>query len=358
MLHEKGDRVTSPAIPTPSTEATRHPAHFSGRPERVTGLHLQVGVTPARDGLSSIGARYRLHSPARGPQVFDAPPKAVELDNTRTAPRRCLFCETTVDKRTGEHVWKRSLRTRFPPVPSLTFWESGTAGEFVETRPISQFDIKLNAVCATCNAGWLNDLEARSLAILDPLGRGIGSIPTRSELHDFAFWAVTRALLRTHTSSGGHAPQYLFRNVYERRHDRQVPNGCAVLIAPTDPVDMEAGTHQSGVLDGGFIGHVAVTFGELFVSIFLGGPDPMTAELSMRAAAQARSWFPGSLWQISPDPHPLKGAAIYFAPAQARIAGACLGFMLGLSPKDQFGKTLELQEVVTQSQRGDIPWKP
>lgn len=185
--------------------------------------------------------------------------------STLTGPNpqaRCLFCATTDGKRTREHIWKSSLRGRFPTVESLTFWQTGTelTGAIVTIRPVSQFDMTLNAICSACNAGWLYDLENDALPALDFFARGVGSMPIQKQLRDFAFWAITRALLGTHYSSGGRAPEPLFRTMYDQRSARQVPLGCIVSVASTAPVSMKAGTHQSARLDGEhYLGHVAVS---------------------------------------------------------------------------------------------------
>lgn len=269
---------------------------------------------------------------------------------------RCLFCGTTTGKRTREHVWRKALRTHFTPASSLSFWESSTSGEFLETRPISQFDMTLNAVCADCNSGWLNDLEDGAHPTLISLGRMDGGAPTRAQLSTFAFWAVVRALLRTHTSSGGRAPEYLFRAVYQARIAQLVPPGCVVLVAPTGPVDIEAGLHQSVVVNSEYLGHIAVSFDQLYVSAFLGGPGPLTSEFTARAAAQVRGWFPGTLWELAPNFGAHRFPPRYLTPEETKIAGSCLGFMLGRSVRDQFGAPLDLDLVVPASRRGDIPW--
>jgi hypothetical protein len=69
---------------------------------------------------------------------------------------RCLFRQTEDGKRSNEHVFRQAFKTRFSAAPSLTFsWRSPTGELEVTQRPISQFDITLNAVCRECNQGWL-----------------------------------------------------------------------------------------------------------------------------------------------------------------------------------------------------------
>ena len=220
---------------------------------------------------------------------------------------------------------------------------------------MSQFDITINNVCADCNAGWLNDLEDLALPTLDFLGRLEGERLTTPQLSDFAFWSVTRALLRTHTSSGGRAPHHLFQSMYNNRTHRTIPPGCAVLIAPTRPVDMEAGSHQSAVINGGYLGQVAVAFGALFVTVFLGGPDATTVSLSAEASRQLQGWFPGAFWELAPNLGGHPSAPRPFTPEEAKVAGACLGFLLDSSPCDQFGRPLRV-DVVPDANRGELPW--
>lgn len=271
-------------------------------------------------------------------------------------PSKCLFCDTKDGKRTREHVWRRTLRSRFPASSSLSFWQQSDATNSTTERPISQFDITLNAVCSDCNAGWLNDLEDRALPCLDYFGLGRGDVPGREELSDLAFWAVVRALLRTHVSLGGHAPNYLFKAAFAEHAERRVPAGCVVQIAPTLPVDIEAGLHQSVVVGGAYLGQVAVSFGRLFLSVTLGGPDARTAQYAWRAATQTSMWFPDQFWQLAPTFGVPSTYHQPLTPTEAWIAGSSLGFMLDLGPRDQFGNLLDFESVVPAHARGMVPW--
>lgn len=273
--------------------------------------------------------------------------------------RRCLFCGTTSGKRTREHVWRNALREQFPPASSLTFWESSASlsREFVQTRPISQFDMTLNGVCSDCNSGWLNSLEDDALPTLISLGRMEGSAPTREQLRSFAFWAVVRAMIRTHTSIAGHAPASLFTSAYQNRASQVLPPGCIVLVAPTQPVDMEAGTHQSAVIDSGYVGHVAVSFGLLLISVFLASRHHLSGQFAARGAKQVRGWFPGTLGEVAPDFASHRFPPRYLTPTEAKVAGSCLGFFLDDSPRDQFGTRLSLDESVPKPRRGEVPWR-
>ena len=272
---------------------------------------------------------------------------------------RCLFCGTTAGKRTREHIWRNSLRSRFQKVESLTFWNRVglDTDELVHTRPISQFDMTVNAVCSDCNSGWLNALEDLALPSLVFFALGSGPVPTRTQLDDFAFWAVTRSLLRTHYSPAGRAPESLFRTVYDQRESRVIPTGCIVSIAPTQPVSMEAGTHQSVRLDGhNFLGHVAVSWGTLLISVLLASPDPLTIGLAAQACSQQRQWFPRAFWQLAPFVPPSSPGYV-LEPADTVLAGALLGFLLDLRPAEQFGNPLDLGSRVPPERRGEVPWR-
>ena len=270
---------------------------------------------------------------------------------------RCVFCNTREGKRTREHVWRRALRQRFAPASGLTFWQHSVDAATVQTRPISQFDITVNAVCSNCNAGWLNDLEDRALPTLDYFGLGSGRLPSIAELRDFAFWAVTRALLRTHASPSGRAPSYLFDTIYEYRDSRVIPPGCIVSIASTDQVDMEAGFHQSVRLDDEYLGHVSVAFGSLFISTMLGGPGQLTTSLAELASNQLEDWFPSTFRQLAPSLGLRSNKSTRrLSAAEAKVGGSCLGFFLGRVPCDQFGTELDLGAVVPVNRIGLVPW--
>ncbi|KQV06552.1 hypothetical protein [Leifsonia sp. Root112D2] len=191
---------------------------------------------------------------------------------------------------------------------------------------------------------------------IDFFALSVGAVPTQPQLHDFAFWAVTRALLRTHYSPRGHAPERLFRMIYERRVSRSVPEGCIVSIALTEPVAMEAGVHQSVQLDGHYIGHVAVSWGTLLISILLADPDRSTIALAHRASAQLQIWFPETFWLMGPDFEAPAHSAHVLRPSETLVAGALLGFLLDLHPADQFGTKIDLDAVVPSARQAGVPW--
>lgn len=94
---------------------------------------------------------------------------------------RCLFCRTESGKRSNEHVFREAFKSRFPATPGLTFSWRSPVGEFERVeRPISQFDMTLNAICRECNQGWLESLEDEATEVSHELTVG-NSKPALSE---------------------------------------------------------------------------------------------------------------------------------------------------------------------------------
>lgn len=136
---------------------------------------------------------------------------------------------------------------------------------------------------------------------------------------------------------------------------RAIPEGCIIQIGCTQPVSIEAGTHQSAILDGQYLGHVAVSMGNLLISVFLGEPCAPSSDLATEAAEQVNGWFPGCFWQLAPVFRPPDRRMWRALTAdEALVAGSCLGFLLGISPCDQFGHQLSLDGVVPPSRQGDV----
>ena len=110
---------------------------------------------------------------------------------------RCLFCQTTDGKRSNEHVFRRAFKERFSLAPGLTFsWETQTGELEIVKRPVSQFDMTLNAVCRDCNQGWLEDLENDATAVIHELTVGNEKLGlSETEVRVLGFWAYIRGLL-------------------------------------------------------------------------------------------------------------------------------------------------------------------
>jgi hypothetical protein len=106
----------------------------------------------------------------------------------------CIFCGGT--PLTLEHLWPDWLRRELGPVGrSAHHLEQDENG--VETRDVTfetpPFNQQVRAVCATCNGGWMSELEAAAKPILLPLIEGRGGNLDRREQQVVATWALLKA---------------------------------------------------------------------------------------------------------------------------------------------------------------------
>ncbi len=237
------------------------------------------------------------------------------------------------------------MRQRVSPVPGLTFSHLTASGLEVVARPISQFDMTVNHVCRECNQGWLNGLQGRLDPLLANLLSGTGFLDLNTEeAQALGFWAFVRAIVRTHMSPGGHAPIALAAWAYEQR---TVPPGCYVSLAMCGYSVWEAGTHQSYRLppENDYIAFVALGLGALQfrVALSTGGAKP--ARLGREAIRGPRLWFPGTArWLVPPEAGLLDLRLL--TSEEAQVAGAALMIRMGLEPRDQFGKVIDVASVV------------
>lgn len=269
----------------------------------------------------------------------------------------CLFCGMSGSKRTAEHVLRKAWRDEFRVSSNRTFWSATASHETVQRRPITQFDMVVNAICARCNNGWLNALDADAEPVLKFLIRAEGAAPHGAAMNDLAYWAACRGLIRTHACPSGKAPRELFEQAYTNRLARRVPAGWAVAIAPTAHVDFEAGTHQSLRVEGEYLAHVALPLDSLLIHVFI-AEGRTAAALTTRALKHLRAWFPESYWPLPvPSPTAVPRPPIALSLPEARIASSCLGFFFGMPTSDHLGRPLDAQGIIDPSRLGQIPWQ-
>lgn len=78
---------------------------------------------------------------------------------------RCVFCD---DKpTTKEHVYPKWLRKVVTGDRFITVLETNAGRK--ERCPKVGFDLTENAVCQTCNSGWMSELENEVLRLLTPM---------------------------------------------------------------------------------------------------------------------------------------------------------------------------------------------
>jgi hypothetical protein len=120
-------------------------------------------------------------------------------------PRTCLFCTAPLaGERAREHVFPRwlldELGIRGEPISPTQFRPSL---EVVSTRSHLLEKLQEGRVCATCNNGWMSQLEAAAIPLLRPLMEGTGLV-TELALEQrtvVARWAVKTAYMLNSASN-------------------------------------------------------------------------------------------------------------------------------------------------------------
>lgn len=107
----------------------------------------------------------------------------------------CAFCGASPT--TSEHIFPRWLERYLPPDrrQQREVARYGDGG-FDIRHPVVGLDFRVNAVCATCNNGWLSELEQNSIPVLDPLIRSLDlSLLSPREQRQIAMWGVKTAMM-------------------------------------------------------------------------------------------------------------------------------------------------------------------
>lgn len=258
---------------------------------------------------------------------------------------RCLFCQTTDSKRSNEHVFRKAFKERFPLAPGLTFAWHTQAGE-LETvqRPVSQFDMTLNAVCRDCNQGWLEDLEDEATAVIHELTVGNEKLAlSKTEVGVLGFWAYVRGLLLTHVYPRGRVPGAFFERAYAARDSRTMPSGSCVSLGACTHLVFEAGAVQAATVDPGgyYLGFVGFGLGPLVFLVSICDASPEVVSLAHEFIEAPRAWFPGSFRRLNPIELPAPRMTLLTG-EQAQLA--CQSMKLHVDPKrphDQLGQPLD-----------------
>lgn len=209
----------------------------------------------------------------------------------------CLFCGREGD-RSKEHLLRQQFKEYFPSEPGLVVLQPQPDGSIdFEQRPISQFDLQLNAICRACNQGWLNDLENDVLSMILTAGRDGTDLPN-GDFENLGFWAVIRALLRTHMSPTGRAPLRFFREAFDRR---QAPRGCFAHWAYSLTYVASAGAQQATLhVDGDYLALVSFGLGGMLFQVTIAGGSPLSHRLAISILKRPQLWFPTAFYWLAP----------------------------------------------------------
>jgi len=258
---------------------------------------------------------------------------------------RCLFCRTTDGKRSNEHVFRKAFKERFPLAPGLTFSWRTHAGELeIVQRPVSQFDMTLNAVCRDCNQGWLEDLENEATAVIHELTVGNERLAlSEAEVRVLGFWAYVRGLLLTHLYPRGRVPGAFFERAYAARDSSTMPSGSYVSLGASTHLVFEAGAVQSATVEPGgyYLGFVGFGLGPLVFLVSICDGSPEVASLARELIEAPRAWFPGSFRRLNPVELPVPRMTPLTG-EQAQLACQSMKLRVGPGlPDDQLGQPLD-----------------
>jgi hypothetical protein len=273
---------------------------------------------------------------------------------------RCLFCQTSSGKRSKEHVFRDAFKTRFPAPQGLTFsWRSASGNLEFHDRPISQFDITLNAVCRECNQGWLEDLENAATAVIHELTVGNTKLTlSELEVQTLGFWAYVRALLLTLVYPRGRVPDSFFQSVFRARRDLAIPSGSFVSLGASTHRVFEAGVVQSATIRPGdhYLGFVGFGLGALVFLVAISDESTGVSALAREIIEAPRAWFPDCFRRL--DPIELPALRLRLLTGEQALL-ACQSMRLRFesdTPRDQLGNAIDPRAFIPARFHADLAY--
>lgn len=254
----------------------------------------------------------------------------------------CLFCGQVGD-RSREHILRKDFKKFFPSKPGLRILQPHPDGSLrTEDRPIDQFDVMINAVCRSCNGGWLNDLENYVLPMILTAGRD-GKDLHNADFERLGYWAVIRALLRTHMTPSGRAPVRFFREAYTTG---RVPSGCFAHWAYSTNYVAPAGAHQStSDVNDDYTALVSFGLGAMLFQVTIAAGSKPSRRLAIELLKRPQRWFPQSFYWIAP-PEASHKTLLPLERTQAFAAINSFGIAIGAQVLQDSGEYLDPREVI------------
>jgi hypothetical protein len=96
-------------------------------------------------------------------------------------------------------------------------------------RQAPPFSIQVKRVCATCNNGWMNDLETAARPLLEPMIVGRGRALHRDGQRTIATWAMKTMLMFEFAYPEQLIPRELYEHLYAHR---EPPPRTRAWLAP------------------------------------------------------------------------------------------------------------------------------
>lgn len=197
----------------------------------------------------------------------------------------CIFCgERPVDSK--EHFWPVWMASALPELPgsysahlSDSHPPTGRANTKARRQNGRLNTLKVRAVCAPCNNGWMNRLEGAVRPLLEPMIAGLPSILSTEAQSILARWISTKTIAAEHFHR-----QNAITPATERRAlmEGAMPTGFRVYVGQhiASPVGYRRSSHtihrpgagdlSSTALNGPFaknIQQITFTIGSMFAHV-------------------------------------------------------------------------------------------
>jgi hypothetical protein len=208
----------------------------------------------------------------------------------------CIFCGNA--RVTSEHVFPRWL-SRFLLSDELQQLEQARhgAGGFDSQLTSVGPDVTVRRVCAACKKGWMAQLEADSIPVLERLIGGLELQPVSpSDQRQIALWATKTAMMIDQAQDGPLIPgQQLSR----LRTHRAIPGGtrmwmgacktlAPIVTSHTIKIELETIDDATAPRPQGF--YAPMKLGHLCLYVYFPASDVVVVPPSLYRPSLARIW--------------------------------------------------------------------
>lgn len=160
-------------------------------------------------------------------------------------PRLCNFCDNPANSK--EHVWSTWMHGLLKTGPALgynnpivtSFPDGTTTTSGPTNKPGSVFNIRIRAVCSTCNTGWMNRIEGKVKPFLTYMITGDPITINSEQMLFLSRWCALKFIVLEHSKVGesvtprsdriafrenGTIPPYF--HIYAGNHTSQTRSGA------------------------------------------------------------------------------------------------------------------------------------
>lgn len=137
--------------------------------------------------------------------------------------RQCAFCGST-KRIEAEHVWPHWAAELFADEGTFAYYRQFVGVGYEPEAPSAwsqkPFELKVRAVCKSCNNGWMSDLETAAKDMLfGSAFSGHGRVLSRGGQRTLAGWALKTAMMAEHTNARSRRgiPGVEYEHLWEHR---------------------------------------------------------------------------------------------------------------------------------------------